>query len=186
MIGVPSQWFLIVRDKTCPTCGLAGSSVPQGALGSAIVAEGRRWVRLLDSVSETLSLRARPSRGVWSALEYAGHTRDTLALFRERVELALAVDDPQFGYQDQDQAVENGRYNEQDPVVIARGLLANAERFALLLATLPEGGWRRTGTRLEGERFDVALLARFALHEARHHRIDATRSSETRGGGGSS
>jgi hypothetical protein len=154
MVGVASRWFLIVRDETCPTCGLAASSVPQGELGSAIVAEGRRWVRLLDSLGGGPALRVRPSRSVWSVLEYAGHTRDTLALFGDRVELALAVDDPQFGYQDQDRAVEDGRYNDQDPGAIARGLLANAERFALLLATLPEGGWRRTGTRLEGERFD--------------------------------
>ncbi len=186
MVGVASQWFVIVRDQTCPGCGLAASSIPKEELGSAIFAEARRWVALLDSLSGTPSLRARSSPSVWSALEYAGHTRDTLGLFAERVELALAVDDPQFGYQNQDQAVQDGRYNEQDPGIVASGLFANAEHFAVLLETLPQGGWRRAGTRLEGERFDVALLARFALHEARHHRIDATRSSETRGGGGSS
>jgi DinB superfamily len=186
MVGVASQWFLIVRDGMCPSCGLAASSVREEELASAMVAEAGRWVALLDSLSGTPSLRARPSPRVWSALEYAGHTRDTLALFAERVELALAVDDPQFGYQNQDRAVEDGRYNDQDPGIVAGGLLANAEHFAVLLETLPAGGWRRGGIRLEGERFDVALLARFALHEARHHRIDATRSSQTRGGGGSS
>jgi hypothetical protein len=185
MVGVASQWFLIVRDGTCPSCGLAASSVPEEELGSAIVAEARGWVALLDSLSGTPSLRARPSPSVWSTLEYAGHTRDTLALFADRVELALAVDDPQFGYQNQDQAVEDGRYNEQDPRIVASRLLADAEHFAVLLEALPEGGWQRAGTRLEGERFDVALLARFALHEARHHRIDGTRSSQTRGGGSS-
>jgi hypothetical protein len=50
-------------------------------------------------------------------------------------------------------------------------------RFKLVLELLPEDSWRRSGTRLEDERFDIALLARFALHEARHHRVDAERSA---------
>jgi hypothetical protein len=174
---MPSKWFLIVRDGRCPECGLVASSVPETALGTAIVDEARRWSRLLDSHANTRSLTKRRSPEVWSALEYGGHVRDTLALFTDRIGLALTRDDPRFVYQDQDTAVIDGRYNESDPRVVATELLANAEQLKLLLEPLPEDSWRRSGTRLEGERFDIALLARFALHEARHHRADAERSA---------
>jgi hypothetical protein len=39
---------------------------------------------------------------------------------------------------------------------------------------VPPDGWSRTATRREDETFTVAGLARFALHESRHHRADAT------------
>jgi hypothetical protein len=155
------------------------SSVPETELGVAIVLEAQRWSAFLDSLVDSPSLARRPSPEVWSALEYSCHVRDTLALFADRTRLALTCDDPRFAYQDQDTAVVDGRYNDSDPRVVAAEILTNAEQFRLLLEPLSAGSWRRSGTRLEGERFDIALLARFALHETRHHRIDAERSALT-------
>jgi hypothetical protein len=146
-------------------------------IGAAIVDEAHRWAQLLRSNADSASLRTQPATGVWSALEYGGHARDTLTLFDGRIRLALIADNPRFEYQDQDAEVRDGRYNEADPTTLAQQIVANAQQFKSLLETLSEAEWQRTGTRLEGEHFDATLLARFALHELRHHRVDAERSA---------
>ena len=172
-----SRWFLIVRDGSCPECGLAASSVTEGDLGVDIVEEARLWDDFLTGLSDSPSLSTRPVPEVWSALEYAGHVRDTLTLFADRIQLAIDIESPRFEYQDQEAAVLGRMYNGEDPRKLAAAIRANAGRFAQLLDTLPPGAWARGGTRLEDEYFDVALLARFALHEVRHHRVDAEHSA---------
>jgi hypothetical protein len=145
----------------------------EGDLAVAIVEEAQLWEGLLARLSQAPTLTARPAPGVWSSMEYAGHVRDTLTLFADRIQLAGEVDNPRFEYQDQELAVIDRRYNDDDTREVAEAISANAERLADLLDTLPSDAWVRGGTRLEDEFFDVALLARFALHEVRHHRVDA-------------
>ena len=176
-----SRWFLIVQNGTCPECGLDASSVGESDVGVAIAEEARLWEELLTRLSEAPTLSARPAPGVWSALEYAGHVRDTLTLFADRIELAIAAEGPRFEYRDQDAAVVDHRYNDADPAEVAAAIYANAGRFARMLDTLPSDAWVRGGTRQEDEFFDVALLARFTLHEARHHRVDAEHSALANG-----
>jgi hypothetical protein len=94
-------------------------------------------------------------------------------VFHDRVLLALSHDDPWFEYQDQDVAVIERRYNEDAPRAAAEAILSNAQSLATTLADLPVPAWARSGRRAADEVFDVALLARFTLHEVRHHRIDA-------------
>jgi hypothetical protein len=178
---VASRWFLIVRDGSCPECGLVASSVAEGDLGVAIVEEARLWGDFLTRLSDSPSLSTRPVPEVWSALEYAGHVRDTLTLFADRIQLAIDTENPRFEYQDQEAAVVSRMYNDQDPRELALAICANAERFAQVLDMLALDAWVRGGTRLEGEFFDVALLARFALHEVRHHRVDAEHSALANG-----
>jgi hypothetical protein len=178
---VASRWFLIVRDGSCPECGLVASSVAVGDLGTAILGGARQWDDLLSRLSDTPSLSARPAPGVWSALEYACHVRDTLTLFADRIQLAIDIENPHFEYQDQEAAVVRRRYNDADSQEVAAAIFANADRFARVLDTLPTDAWVRGGTRLEDEFFDIALLARFALHEVRHHRVDAEHSALANG-----
>ena len=171
-----SRWLLVVSNGSCPECGLVASSVGEGALGVAIVEEARGWDDLLTRFGDAPSLLARPAPEVWSALEYAGHVSDTLTLFVDRIELAIDIENPRFEYQDQAAAVLERRYNDADPAEVAAAICSNAKRFAEVLDTLPSDAWARGGTRLEDEFFDVTLLARFALHEVRHHRVDAEHS----------
>lgn len=158
-----SCWFLIVRNGSCPECGLVASSVEEGDLGVAIVEEARRWDELLTGLSDSPSLSTRRTPGVWSALEYAGHVRDTLTLFADRIQLAIDTENPRFEYQDQEAAVVDRLYNDEDPREVAAAIGANAERFARLLHTLPSNAWVRGGTRQEDEFF-------------RHHPARAVRS----------
>ncbi|MCB1005227.1 MAG: DinB family protein, partial [Acidimicrobiales bacterium] len=68
-------------------------------------------------------------------------------------------------------------YNEQDPAAVLADLDLNADRLARVLATVPDEGWERAGTRRGAERFTVADMARFCLHEAHHHLRDARRAA---------
>jgi hypothetical protein len=178
---MPSRWFLIVSSGSCPECGLDASSVAEGDLGVAIVEEARLWSELLTRLSDMPSLSVRPASGAWSALEYGGHVRDTLTLFADRIQLAIDTESPRFEYQDQETAVAKGRYIAADPSEVSASICANAARFALVLDTLPSDAWVRGGTRRDDEFFDVALLARFALHEVHHHRVDAEHSALANG-----
>lgn len=49
----------------------------------------------------------------------------------------------------------------------------NADHLAALAEGVPESGWNRGATRRPGEHFTTEGLLRFALHEIRHHRVDA-------------
>jgi DinB superfamily len=178
---VASRWFLVVRSGSCPECGLVASSVAEGDLGVAIVEEAGLWDAFLARLSDSPSLSTRPASDVWSALEYAGHVRDTLTLFADRIQLAIDIENPRFEYQDQEAAVVSRMYNDRDPREVAAAICANAERLARVLDTLPSDTWARGGTRLDDEYFDVALLARFTLHEVRHHRVDAEQSALANG-----
>jgi hypothetical protein len=168
------EWTAVQRER-CDECGLDASVIPVRQLPDAVRSIARRW-RLFLAATRVDALRRRPRADHWSALEYAAHTRDVLRVFTERVELALAANDPQFGWWDHEAAAVAERYNEQDPVAVAAVLEANADLFATVLAAVPADGWDRHGVRRPGEDFTVAGLARFALHEAHHHLQDAERA----------
>jgi hypothetical protein len=99
--------------------------------------------------------------------------RDVLVVFADRVALALDTDDPVFGWWDHEAAVLEDGYNAQAPPAVAAALDDAADRWARMLGRLPAAGWSRRGTRRQGESFTVEGMARFVLHEARHHRHDA-------------
>ncbi|HUZ21168.1 MAG TPA: DinB family protein [Acidimicrobiales bacterium] len=169
------DWFRIV-EGTCRQCGLTASQIDRYDLAGAVGAECERWVVLLVEHLQTPDLRSRPDATTWSALEYAAHVRDVLAVFADRVELTLAEDGPEFGWWDHEAAAVAERYNDQDPELVALVLLARARRLAALLGSVEPRQWGREGTRRGTERFTVDGLGRFALHETRHHRLDAERS----------
>lgn len=168
------DWYAVVTAEHCDDCGLAAAGVPQHELGTAIAREGARWAALLSERAEH-ELRRRPRAEVWSALEYAAHVRDVLALFRDRVGSAITEEEPEFGWWNHEAAAVDEGYNEQDPPVVAAMLEEAAERLVMALPAEGDAAWQRAGTRRESERFTVDGLARFALHEARHHRFDAER-----------
>lgn len=168
------DWYAVVSAEECRHCGLAAAAVPQDQLGTAISREGTRWAALLSERADH-ELRRRPRAEVWSALEYAAHVRDVLSLFRDRVGSAVAEAEPEFGWWDHEAAAVDEGYNQQDPPVVAAMLGEAAERLVTALPAEGDAAWQRAGTRRGSERFTVDGLARFALHEARHHRFDAER-----------
>lgn len=168
--------------EPCAECGLDAGAVDRAALAGELVALGRRYrapfTRFLEGEDGDALVRARPEPEVWSALEYACHVRDVLAVQRERILLAQAEDTPTFVPMGRDQRVVDDRYNEQDPGAVVDALAGLAEALAATLTTLDEAGWERTGIYnypSTAER-TMGWVARQTLHEGRHHLLDIGRS----------
>ncbi|MBK9179190.1 MAG: DinB family protein [Acidimicrobiales bacterium] len=168
----------VVQHRACPECGFDASALAVDELAPAARDEGRRWARLVGGLlASGADLRRHPDEATWSALEYTCHVRDVLAVFADRVARSLAEDDPDLGWWDHEAAVDEERYDDQDPAAVVAELAERAERLAGALDAVPRSGWGRTARRRGSEPFTVAGLARFALHESAHHRADAERAA---------
>jgi DNA segregation ATPase FtsK/SpoIIIE, S-DNA-T family len=122
-------------------------------------------------------LRLRPAPATWSALEYASHLRDVFLVQRDRVVLALVVDEPTFAPMSRDERVGLARYNDDQPAAVAGELVMAADLLARLLERLDTVQLARTCIyNYPGptER-DIGWVGRHTLHEAIHHLGDVRR-----------
>lgn len=171
---VGTEW----QTERCAECGFDPTGFGPAELPAAVAVLGKRFraplTRFLAGEDDRI-VRAHPYPGTWSALAYACHVRDGLAVFDGRIGRMLAEDDPALGWWDHEAAVEAEGYDGQDPVAVAAAVDANATALAATLAAVPGGAWARTGTRRPGEAFTVLGAGRFALHEGHHHLLDIGR-----------
>ena len=135
----------------------------------------RPLTRFLKDEDPNVVLRTRPEPAVWSALEYAAHTRDAFAFYADRVRRAVTEDRPQFGAWNHESVCEERRYNEEDPAETAAGLGRAAAELADLLDGLESAQWQRVGFGVDGDERTVTELARRAAHEGHHHMLDVGR-----------
>jgi DinB superfamily len=153
----------------CSACAFDYDATPPAStaeLLDALLPEYR--IRLL---SDAEVLRTRPKPTTWSALEYACHVRDCLALYDWRIRRVLSENRPELPQMRRDDVVVERSYNEQDAATVARDMDANCATLAELLQQVSGGDWQRVGVR-EGEELSVAWMAVNTLHEARHHLMD--------------
>ncbi len=157
-----------VLERACPDCGFEAGGLDVTTTGEAVRSNAARWIEALarDDVAE------RPDRATWSALEYACHVRDVFALFETRLDLMLTEHDPLFANWDQDATALAERYDEQDPSVVAKQLLAAAESVAKAFDNVSGEQWQRVGRRSDGASFTVERFARYFLHDPVHHLHD--------------
>jgi hypothetical protein len=134
--------------------------------------------RFLPNEDGPAVLRRRPAPEVWSALEYAAHTRDVLAFYRERVERVLGEDRPTLHAVGFGSLEVEERYNDEDPTAVADGVADGATRLGQLLGGLDEAGWERVGLASDGSGAErtVRVLAERAVHDGSHHLLDIGRS----------
>lgn len=166
----------------CDECGFDSDTMSNEDLVDACRGFARRYraplTRFLASEDRDAIVRRRPAPEVWSALEYAAHTRDVFAFYRERIERVLTEDRPTLhvvGFGDRD---EERTYNDEDPSSTADGVAAEATAVADLLASLDDEGWRRVGLAGDGSGAErtVRVLAERVTHDAHHHLLDIGRS----------
>lgn len=169
MIVPDTKDWTWVLDRACPECGFDASTTKAADVPDLIRENAAQWRRAFD---KGLVLPGRPNDSTWSSLEYACHVRDVFRLYRERVELMLAEDDPLFDNWDQDAAAVTDRYDEQDPRTVVTDLVEAAEQLAMVLAQVRKDQWGRPGRRSDGASFRLATISRYMAHDPVHHLWD--------------
>ncbi len=162
-----------MEPERCEACGFDGARDDEGPLLDAVLAQGPAWRTLLTGAGPELRLRPQPE--VWSAVEYAAHTRDVLALHVFGVDQALTVDEPAYPPVGQD-LVDSAAttYGQAGADEVAAELTVQAQRLAQLARDAGSGAWTR-GLTLGETRMDVRRLLEHALHDSMHHVDDVER-----------
>ena len=157
-----------VLERPCPECGFDAGSMPLDQAAGLLTEAVSVLLRALEA--PTAGERPRPT--TWSPLEYACHVRDTCDVFRGRIALVLAVDDPTFPNWDQDATAVEERYDLQQPAAVAAELQQALDALLEELAAVPEQAWDRPALRSNGSRFTLASLVRYLVHDPVHHAHD--------------
>ena len=84
--------------------------------------------------------------------------------------------EPELGWWDHEAAIEEGNVNDLDAESVVADLVRNAMELRTTLQRVTGTAWYRQGMRRRREKFTIETMARFALHEVVHHRVDAQRS----------
>jgi len=162
-----------MEHERCQACDFDGERFDDASLLEALRALGPRWRALLETAGPELRNRAEPE--VWSAIEYAAHSRDITALHVFGVEQALTIEEPVIPEIDGDlvDAVATD-YGAEDPGPVVDSLETESTRLAQLAADAGPGAWSR-GLTISEERVEVRRLLEHALHDSVHHIDDVER-----------
>jgi hypothetical protein len=160
------DWTHVITGG-CAACGFVPPADPTRT-GQRLCASLSRWREALARPDATV----RPSPAVWSTVEYAAHVRDAARVFRGRLELMLAEEDPEFENWDQDETALAERYWEQRPEVVTDELADEIGATAAAFDAVSGEQWDRTGRRSNGSVFTVSTLATYFLHDVEHHLDD--------------
>jgi hypothetical protein len=157
-----------VLERPCAECGFDADGLSLRDVAPRIRANAAAWPAVLGR----RDVRERPDDATWSPLEYGAHVRDVFRVFDGRFRLMLAEDDPSFPNWDQDATALEDDYAGQDPAVVARELVADAEVLASTLDAVPDDALGRTALRGDGSRFTVETLGLYLIHDPEHHLHD--------------
>ena len=166
-----------MEPERCAECGFDATLLTNKDAITALRSLGRRWRDAFEDVPDE-DLRRRPDPNTWSALEYAAHTRDVLALLG--IALGEILDDtrPVYPAMEPDPVGPEGAadhgYNQLDPGRVLNSLDARAREIADRASeALPEH-FRRTAT-IGTQTNDAAGVPKHAVHDATHHLKDVAR-----------
>jgi hypothetical protein len=162
-----------VTHECCDECRFDGAVYDDASLLAAVRSLGPAWRALLATAGA--ELRVRPKPRVWSAIEYAAHSRDITALHVYEVEQALTVDEPVIPEID-GELVDSAAagYATADEQAVVDDLSAQASMLAQLADDAGVTSWSR-GITIGDSRIDVRRLLEHALHDSLHHVRDVER-----------
>ena len=164
--------------ERCDDCGFVYDlELASTAADEIVDLAGRMASIIRDREPSAVKQRADPQ--TWSVLEYGCHVRDVLLVQRERVLLALRVDQPDVVPMGRDERVEADGYNEQRQADVARQLEDAALLFTGVLRRLDDRSWDRTliYNYPEPAPRSIRWVAVHTLHEVMHHLGDVRRQS---------
>jgi hypothetical protein len=162
-----------VEHETCDECGFDGGRFDDHGLVAAIRELGAQWRTLLGSAAD--ELRVRPAEQVWSALEYAAHSRDITAIHVLGVEYALTEDNATVPAVDGDDLIQSaaGQYANEEVTAVIAAVERETQRLAAVAADRVRD-WDRTLT-VGDNANTVRRMLEHALHDSTHHLADVER-----------
>jgi hypothetical protein len=144
-------------------------------LGPALLRSAEEWRRFLVNADDAY-LRIIPAPGIFSPIQYGAHVRDIERVYGDRILLMVQEENPVFPQFNPDEDSWSA-FNEIEVTALADQIGQQAQRLADILAGLAPDDWSRTMIRDGGSdgvySFTVAGLASYAVHESRHHLLDA-------------
>lgn len=156
--------WTFVLDGGCPECGYTPHD--PATTGARLRAGVPRW----QAVLQRPDVAERPAATVWSALEYACHSRDLISVLGQRVRAMITEDTPVFADYDGEAEAIRRRFWAADPAGVARQIAARTDETVDIVEGVED--WERDGLRSDGRRFTVAQLCRYLLHDVEHHLHD--------------
>jgi uncharacterized glyoxalase superfamily protein PhnB len=165
----------------CENCGFVYDLAAAPKAGAAILATASQLAAIIGAGDARF--RQRPDSSTWSILEYACHVRDVLLVQRERVLLALRVEQPTVETMGRDERVETDGYIDQHPFDVARQLGDAALMFSGVLDRLDDRSWQRVLIYSYPHQASRTLswVAVHTVHEVVHHLGDVQRQLERLG-----
>ena len=153
-------------------CGFRWDDVAPGEIAGRVSGAARALAAELD-MGRAVALR-RPEQARWSMLEYAGHVRDVLINFRDRIILGAVEDNPEPNRMYPDDRVDLGLYRRDTIEVMAAELAVAADLFGrtfdaltpVLLIRPIRFVWPVPATRT------LLWAGAQTVHEAEHHLAD--------------
>ncbi len=158
--------------ESCATCGFDPASVSPASAPEAVRAFARRYqaplTRFLPDDDPARVLRFRVADGEYSALDRAGHIRDSFETSTRNVELLQHNDGSVL---EAATDVAAGEYSGLDPVALVDAISTAANRLADTLASLSSEEWEHRG-HCDGEPYPMREIAQRAVHDGGHHLLD--------------
>lgn len=164
-----------MADETerCDTawCAFEWDAVESSKVGARILSSSSAMAGL---IATGVGSAVRPSPGVWSPVEYAGHVRDVLFNIRDRLVVAINEDNPVCKGLFGTPRIELGLYRDDAADVVAQELLVAASLFARTWDRIPEALLDRTMVYGYPRLADRSLrwVAAQTVHEVEHHLAD--------------
>jgi hypothetical protein len=166
-------------NETCEQCRFDGSSYTAQDVVTTLLAIDAMWRDATAGIDDPV-LTARPAPGVWSALEYAAHSRDQIGMMGKLLHAVLTVDDLVLD------DPTGGAVPEPEPggdmAAVLDGMRANTYRIHDKARHLDAAAWRRTFT-IDGAERDAGWVVRHAIHDTFHHLQDVGRGLHALGAG---
>ena len=108
---------------------------------------------------------------MWSALEYAAHSRDVIALHVMGTKEALTGNEHLYPPFPEEPGGSPLAADDVDAATVAAGLGVEASRLAAVARDVGRDTWTR-GITVGVQRSDVRMLLEHSLHDSTHHLHD--------------
>ncbi len=159
--------------EACDECAFVSSDYTRQDLLGTLRAVSPMWRTMVEGVDGEV-LGRRPAPEVWSALEYAAHTRDITGVLAIMAGFAIEFDHPDL---DGEPTPPDGMAAPEVPPSIEVAIdevESAAARFHDGVARLDAADWDRAVS-LDGHERDVTWILGHAVHDATHHLKDVGR-----------